>query len=77
MTHHYAVKPAYTAGTSCNCAVLMSSLTDIVADRIIQFRRERAIANAGSIRLGYTNNLLNLGWTYTGTDADSACRRIG
>ncbi|MNI93336.1 hypothetical protein D3C73_1512700 [compost metagenome] len=77
MAHHYAVKPAYAAGASGDCTVLMTGLTNIVTDGIIQFRRERTIANTGSIRLGNTNNLLNLGRTYTGTDADTACGRIG
>ncbi|MNR22550.1 hypothetical protein D3C85_1395090 [compost metagenome] len=55
----------------------MPSLADQIPNFIMKLCRERTIADTGSVGLGYTNDLLNLGRTYTRANTYAACGWIG
>ena len=77
MTNNNTVEPADTARTACYRAVLMTFLTNPIADLIVQLRRERAVADTSRIRFRYADDLLDLRRADAGTDTNAASCRVG
>src|SRR5688572_29842992 len=77
MANDNSVKPAYTARSACSCTIFTANFPDLVTDFIMQFCRERTIAHTDCVCFTDSNHMVDLRRTYTRTDCNSTCNRVG
>lgn len=74
IAHYAGIEPAGAARTAGYGAVFMAAVADLVADFIELLCRERAFADAGTVRFDDADDFVDLVGADAGTGGNAACR---
>src|SRR3954471_11041895 len=77
LAHQHGVEPAAAALASGVHAELLAAPADLLADCVMQFGRERSLADAGRVRLAYAQHVTDRARAHAGARCSLRRNRVG